>query len=52
MKNDGSVMTMRRHNTSVVTKTGHLPQGAAFWGFQIEIGRLRNKYEMSNARGC
>jgi len=36
---------------SGVTKGGHLPPGAAFWGLQIEGGMLRNNYKMSNA-GC
>jgi len=28
-------------------KGGHLPQGAAFWGRQIEVAMLRTNYEMS-----
>jgi len=29
-------------------KAGHLPQGAALWGRQIEVEMLRTNYEMSN----
>jgi len=28
-------------------KGGHLPPVAAFWGRQIEVGMLRNNYEIS-----
>jgi len=40
--------------TSGVTKGKgrHMPQGAAFCGRQIEVGILRNNFEMSNASGC
>jgi len=33
-------------------KGEHLHQGVAFWGRQIEVGRLRNIYKMSNVSGC
>jgi len=33
-------------------KGGHLPLGAPFWGSQIEVGMLRNNYEISNLSGC
>jgi len=34
-----------REGESGVTKGGHLPPGAAFWGRQIEVGILRNNYK-------
>jgi len=34
-----------------VGKGGHQPPGAAFWQRQIEVGMLRNTYEMSNISG-